>query len=336
MKRNGFTLIELLAVIAVLAIILLIAVPSIINVISEVKINAYVKDEDMMVSATKNYIASNQSLIPNNIGDTIEVKLSTLLASNFITDIKDPNSSSSSCGGYILVTKTASGIDYNPHLTCDVVSDGYVADGLVTNYKLDGTLLDATPNKFNGTLYGPQAASNRFNKSNRALSFDGIDDYGDAGNVGILTKYTASAWINPSLLTGAGETLTYGFTIMATSGNYGIWLLYNNKEIKLYAYSSSVAIFGTTTNANVDINMWTQITVTAELNGNASIYINGDLNTTFAASNSPWSGNLTIGDLRPNRLIGFNGLIDDVKIYNRLLSSNEIKRNYMAERISSR
>ena len=331
--KKGFTLIELLAVIAVLAIVLLIAIPFVVGIVSEVKTNTYVKEESMLALAAKNYIAANQSMIPNNIGDTIEVKLSTLQSGNYIGSIKDPSNNATSCGGYVLVSRTNNGIEYNPHLNCDYINDGYIADGLVINQKLDNSLLDATPNKYNGTLYGPIAANNRFNNSNKALSFDGVDDYGDVGNIGVLTKYTASVWINPSLLLGTGETLTYGFTIMATSSNYGLWLLYNNKEIKLYAYSSSTATFGTTVNANVDINTWSQITVTAEINGNASIYINGELNTTFAASSAAWAGNLTIGDLRPNRLIGFNGLIDDVKIYNRLLSSYEIKRNYMVEKI---
>ena len=136
--KKGFTLIELLAVIAVLAIVLLIAVPNIISVINDVKTNALVKDDRMLANATKNYLSANQMLIPNAIGDMVEISLNTLQTNKYITTIKDPYTNAD-CNGYVMVIKTTQGYDYIPHLKCgtqNTIGDS-TADGVILNYKFD-------------------------------------------------------------------------------------------------------------------------------------------------------------------------------------------------------
>ena len=136
--KKGFTLVELLAVIVILAIILAIAVPSITNLIENARINAYIKNEEMMIRATRNYIALNEEELPNEIGETIEITLEEIQNEELINSIESPFNNDN-CNGYVLITKIADNeYAYTPHLNCIDESRGSAFDdGLILHYKFD-------------------------------------------------------------------------------------------------------------------------------------------------------------------------------------------------------
>ncbi len=337
-KYNGFTLIELLAVIVILAIIALIAIPQIQNIVEKSKEEAYARSVDAILKASENYLFKNRDIIPSSVGDTAQIKLSDLVNSGLVTKLSNPKDDSQECAGYILVTKVAKGqFNYEPYINCDSGNDSYANDNLIGHWKFDKNTNDYTPNNYDCTVNGVTYTEDRFGNSNSAVYFDNDVDHLNCGNIGTLDEYTATVWIKPSVLVGTGENVTYGFTIMSVSANastYGIWLLYTNKEIRLFAYAPTASVSNAklTSGANVDINEWNQIAVSAKRGGTAKIYVNGKLISTFAASSTVWNGVLTIGDLRPNRAIGYRGSIDDIKMYSRILSDDEIKYNYNLEK----
>ena len=119
MKKNGFTLIELLAVIAVLAIILLIAVPNILAIVNSAKDSIYVKNEQLLKQSAINYYAVNFMATPSQIGEVNIVRYNTLISGSYISDIKDPKNASTTCDGYVLVTKTSNtDFNYTPYIKC--------------------------------------------------------------------------------------------------------------------------------------------------------------------------------------------------------------------------
>ena len=119
--KKGFTLIELLAVIAVLAIILIIAVPNVINIVVSAKSSIYEKDKQMLSKTVQLYSASYTSLLGNQNGATVFVKLSDLISQNRVVPILDPINKNQ-CNGTnsgVLITKSNSSYTYEPYLQCD-------------------------------------------------------------------------------------------------------------------------------------------------------------------------------------------------------------------------
>lgn len=82
--------------------------------------------------------------------------------------------------------------------------------------------------------------------------------------------------------------------------------------------------------APIDIRKW--FLLTATFNGKeARIYENGELLKKKNVSGSPWAslGDLYIGLDEDGEVI-FKGKMDDLRIYNRALSANEVKALYEA------
>ncbi len=137
--KKGFTLVELISVVVILGIILVIAIPRITDVIESAKINAVIKNEEMLVRATRNYLVSNDEKMPTEIGDTEEITLEELQNNDLISSIKSPFSNNN-CNGYVLITKiNDTNFDYTPHLKC---GDNYeigdsVSDRLIAHYKFN-------------------------------------------------------------------------------------------------------------------------------------------------------------------------------------------------------
>jgi len=151
--KKGFTLIELLSVIVILAIVLAIAIPSINNVIENSKINALKDSEKMLIKAIENYLTAGKTNYPENIGDVIEIKLSTLQDDNYIGEIESPYNKSNECNGYVNVIKIDKGnYEYIPYLNCvnDIGSSS--EDELVLHYTFDD-FQEPTVNLIDDTIY---------------------------------------------------------------------------------------------------------------------------------------------------------------------------------------
>lgn len=169
-----------------------------------------------------------------------------------------------------------------------------------------------------------------------AFSFDGVDDYLDIGTISPLSAYSAEVWIKANKLTGGNaDQNEYGFTIMSASSNYALRVSVggstDSTEVKFRAFSSSSTVQATS-GANLNTTDWFHITATATKNSVAIIYVNGVEKGSFATGNVACAGIFTIGDLRPNKHIGFDGLITGVKVYDRVLSASEIAEDFNATR----
>ncbi len=159
-----------------------------------------------------------------------------------------------------------------------------------------------------------------------ALEYDGNDNtnMGDLGFTG--TTYTVEAWIYPTTL----GTPTYARTILATSNGfntYTMWFGTYNNEIRVWSYATSNTNYQTTTGANLAINNWYHIAVTATKGGLTRVYVNGvqKLSYTNLGLGVNWSAITTIGDLRPERALGFMGKIADVRVWNVIRTPAEIQ-----------
>ncbi|MEI6705198.1 MAG: LamG-like jellyroll fold domain-containing protein, partial [Deltaproteobacteria bacterium] len=162
-----------------------------------------------------------------------------------------------------------------------------------------------------------------------ALKFNGVNDYANIrcpGNGLIDKAVTVEAWIqstgnnvNANLVFAGPESLDFGIWIQGGRYFAGIW-------------NSEGAQHSATSQNSPTLDQWYHVAMTCDLAADKVIkfYINGKLNcSTTATGTAIKSGHtsIDIGGRTPNASY-FNGLIDEVKIYSRALSEDEIRKTY--------
>jgi hypothetical protein len=208
-----------------------------------------------------------------------------------------------------------------------VQADIDLTDGLIRYYKFDETsgtnALNSVNNLYNGTLIN-NVILNREGKINKGFLFNhSASSYVNLSTTGILTgasPLTLSSWVN---VTGNGDTGTYkrivGYGQHAT-GNKEITSYYYNDKIGCNTYNEDLS-------ATISLNQWYHVICTYD-GTNMSLYINGQLNATKTFTLNIVLGNFRIGTNPTSGNEYFQGIIDEVAIYNRSLNSTEIALLY--------
>ena len=211
-----------------------------------------------------------------------------------------------------------------------VNADLAVSNGLTSYYSFDGNANDSV-GVYNGTVNGATLATGVKGAANTAYSFNGSSDYISLGDVPISYPFTYSAWVNMNSSYGAGGVVVAGTyqpsnapaLYVSDSGKIGVTLL---GEVKNEAGLDSVPLNG-----------WHMVTVVLD-GANIYFYIDGIPDSRVSA---PFSDSFTTG---PSYIGGFYapnynaywslfpGLIDNVRIYGRALSSGEVTTIYNAEK----
>ena len=181
---------------------------------------------------------------------------------------------------------------------------------------------DSSGNNNTGTLYGgPTWTDGQINK---ALSFDGTDDYVDCGNnesLNITNAITIEAWAKGER--DASLIQFYPSIILLHFRGAGFYLTAEDNTSSGYL----------SWNPSPPLNQY--VFLTATWDGQImKLYQNGIQQNTTRIFLGGSTGKLKISS---NKWIGhyfnsgqpwFKGLIDEVRIYNRVLSAEEIERHY--------
>jgi len=193
----------------------------------------------------------------------------------------------------------------------------------VSGYNNSGTYYGETFN--NGTIYGASWTEGKYGS---ALYFDGENDYIDCGNDTSLQNYTAKTvlvWIKiPSGKYAKGYILDDGYWLEP----YGdiIYGYPDSHHITIYLKNTDGETISWYKMFEYTPNAWTQIGYTWD--GTHAWYIKNGVKY----EQKDFSG--TLGCSAQNLIIGFhgsayfNGLIDEVRIYNKALSEEEIQSIY--------
>ncbi len=196
----------------------------------------------------------------------------------------------------------------------------YSSEGLVAHWKFDdgsGNTATDSAGINHGTLYGdPTWTAGRING---ALNFDGAEDYVSVGPVAPLigNTVTAQAWIrtsefggiwNPVLTQNAGN----GYYFYISSGRPAFYIVVGAAYVQAISPDT------------INPNEWYHVAGTND-GSNLKLYVDGQLR---GSDNSTGflgvSSNAYIG-FEPSSSLYFNGLIDDVRIYNRAVSESEFQ-----------
>lgn len=180
-----------------------------------------------------------------------------------------------------------------------------------------------------GIIYGAQWTTGQVDG---ALSFNDDGDYVDCGNdtsLDITDNITISLWFCSKYWTtihndydgliSKRENIYLGFD----------WEIYydgNHREVRLW--DGSVITFDNL-HVNPSLNTWHHLAITKD-GTTATLYLDGISQGTDTTSNSWDTGDsVRIGVIGLDRLdCGFNGFIDEVAIYDRALSAEEVLQLY--------
>jgi PGF-CTERM protein/uncharacterized repeat protein (TIGR01451 family) len=190
-------------------------------------------------------------------------------------------------------------------------------------------LHDYSGNGNDGVIYGASWVEGKYGK---ALSFDGRDDYVNIQASGLINgerEVTYSAWIYINVGSQNYPGIIY-HTFGSNKGN-GLNINPDNTATARYTFSKDEGVSSST----LQIGQWHHIVSTYK-SGIAKIYVNGILDNTRSITNGAIldSGNWGIGyDNSFSNSRYFNGIIDEVRIYNRALTEEEIKVHYEEKQI---
>jgi hypothetical protein len=219
---------------------------------------------------------------------------------------------------------------------CFVQAQVNLTMGLVAQYDFTNqSLTDLGPNFLDLTnSNGATPVADRFGNPDFAYQFDGIDDFMSTPYNPVLSLgfgATISMWVNLSdvtpnqVLLGNMSTPPFG-----QDGGYLISVV--NGQVVFDAWVGSIAptLQYTLTAGNVAPNQWTNIAVTfmsAQPNNYIVLHQDGQvIDSTFVSDQLGTNTNdLVIGAATwSTDTLLTNGMIDDIKIYNRRINNEEI------------
>lgn len=208
-----------------------------------------------------------------------------------------------------------------------------LSNGLVGKFDLNGNADDSSDFVNNGTIVGSVLPiQNRNGTPNSAMFFNESDGFIDVGNVSALqltSKISISVWVNANGNQNGWDTIVNKWeddtTTNADGIGFGYYLGLNPDGLTLRwnVTSQSIQI-----NNPFPINEWTHIVVTFD-GDSLKLYLNGILESQENVSGITLTNNAPFKIGRQSDLddgtTGFNGGIDDIRVYNRALSLNEIE-----------
>lgn len=207
-------------------------------------------------------------------------------------------------------------------------SQSTLNDGLIAYYQFNGNANDETSNGHNGEVHGASLTTDRFGNINSAYEFDGNNDFIKTLSTFDFPDRTLSLWVNPYDISGSNTTINVAITQDDNDLNYGILRVeFNDNGIKLWAGGMT----GTYSNNSINTNSWVHLVLIREENV-SKYYIDNVLTHTATADSAGSTYNpisdFIIGSGRSTTNQFFHGIIDDIRVYNRVLSSSEIDDIY--------
>ena len=205
--------------------------------------------------------------------------------------------------------------------------------GLVGWWPFNGNANDESGNGNNGTVNGATLTTDRFGVANKAIYNNSNPQYlsfpnGASTVLNLTNDFSFGYWVKTSVINSNNGFLSFGDNVASAPLAAGIVSGLMN------AGKLGVGIRGTwyQSNAYVNNNVWRFVCVTYE-SGTLKFFIDGILDSQFTGIPNPlsWNGNRTFGcrsDLFMNSNTNYIGYVDDIAIYNRALTQQEITNLY--------
>jgi hypothetical protein len=160
-----------------------------------------------------------------------------------------------------------------------------------------------------------------------ALGLDGTGDYlriPDHPEINPLEAISIEAWVKRVDSTRCETVVGKDFTA-------AYWLGFCSNKIRFYAHGSGSSVDG---NASIPADVWTHVAVTYD-GTTRRYYVNGVLDLVSTTNSGPLTtstADLALGaDLNGDSLYEFRGMLDEVRLWNRVRSQAEIQAEMYGE-----
>lgn len=223
---------------------------------------------------------------------------------------------------------------------------GIPTNGLVAHYPFDGDGNDSSANTNHASIVSASPSTNRHGCPNSSYQFDGVDDYieipdSDVLSIATTDELTISVWMRPDVLDfpnfqGSGYVHWMG---KGVSGQHE-WVLrmYNLNSTRpnrtsCYAFNLSGGLgAGSYVQEPVSTGEWIHIVAVYKYpTDQIQLYKNGvlkDQDTFSGYSIVPGNGTAPFRIGTRDFASYFKGAIDDLRIYNRALTTQEVTSLY--------
>lgn len=215
-----------------------------------------------------------------------------------------------------------------------VCAHAAISDGMVAWYPFNGNANDASGNGFHGTSFGPVLAGDRLGSANSAYLFDGIDDYISTNPFSKVEhgEFTISLWAKGTGTFISQKTPAYGS--MRDYESYFSYSLSRNilgYHFGLYQQPSWAGSFQLSTSRLGDLSTDFHHFVargvqTGSESHKVELFVDGALlgvgNTGYGI---PAWQYIEFGRNVIEKNGQFSGVMDDVKVWDRALSDDEIR-----------
>jgi hypothetical protein len=213
-------------------------------------------------------------------------------------------------------------------------------NGLVGWWSFNGNANDESGNGNNGVVNGANLTSDRYGNTNNAYNFDGISNFITISNLSNIQykPITYNLWINPNSLNTIPYPLGGGMLLIGRdwSGYYDIGCLVIwdypavgiTNDISYYIGQTCAQ-----TTYTPSLNNWTNVSMTLSNDDTIKFYVNGSLiNSQYFPTNGSANAPFRFGaGADSNPFMGryfYNGLLDDIGVWDRVLTEQEIADLY--------
>ena len=207
------------------------------------------------------------------------------------------------------------------------------ANGLVGYWPFTSNANDQSGNGNNGTVTAATLTTDRFGNINTAYYFN--------GNANIQTLiptnlspsassfYSFSVWFNTDSI--AVSKIILAYNTAGNTSNYDIMSSHSNCTlgsiaVQNYPFNNPSACSPSTVNTNNWTHLYIvfdQVADTFAIYKNSQFWFDG-----LIGNSSPISGYLNFGNTSPSGIFGYKGKIDDIGVWNRALTTQEISDLY--------
>ncbi len=209
------------------------------------------------------------------------------------------------------------------------------SSNLVHYWPFNGNTNDAvTSGAINATNDGATLTTDRFGNANSAYLFEGEGDRMNiypAGNFDAVTSFTFNAWVNT---TGTGGSANIVRTDNG-NGSWG-WCVRFHGDGKIEIWEGTNWAYNTiSANAYNDGN-WHMVTYVRDVNNlNGILYVDGNEVSSYSMTNGAqsltpsWENNYHYLGVATPSLEYFVGKMDEVRLYNKALTAEEVSALYL-------